>query len=118
MEDLLNAVTPKAGEHYLITPGMVHAAQDVRLLEIAESSELWFRLHAWDDPEAELHLEEAFDLIDFKAYRMPAPERDPEALAERIAVTHAGQTSNATEATVSRIERWMRKVPQRPKPFL
>ena len=87
VEDLLNAVTPKAGEHYLITPGMVHAAQDVRLLEIAESSELWFRLHAWDDPEAELHLEEAFDLIDFKAYRMPAPERDPETLAERIAVT-------------------------------
>ncbi len=87
VEDLLNVVKPKVGEHYLITPGMVHAAQDVRLLEIAESSELWFRLHAWDDPEAELHLEEAFDLIDFKAYRMPAPESDPDALAERIAVT-------------------------------
>ena len=68
VEDLLNVVKPKVGEHYLVTPGMVHAAQDVRLLEVAESSELWFRLHAWDDPEAELHLEEAFDLIDFKPF--------------------------------------------------
>ena len=64
VEELLNVVKPKVGEHYLVTPGMVHAAQDVRLLEVAESSELWFRLHAWGDEEAELHLEEAFDLID------------------------------------------------------
>ena len=87
VEDLLNIVTPRVGEHYLVTPGMVHAAEDVRLLEIAECSELWFRLHAWDDGESELHLEEAFDLIDFKAYRMPAAEGDPEALTEKIAVT-------------------------------
>ena len=65
----------------------VHAAQDVRLLEIAESSELWFRLHAWDDEEAELHLEEAFDLIDFKPYRVAATKSDPEAVTEKIAVT-------------------------------
>jgi len=87
VEDLLNVVKPKVGEHYLVTPGMVHAAEDVKLLEIAECSELWFRLHAWNDPEAELHLEEAFDLIDFKAYRMPAPQDDPEAVTEKIAVT-------------------------------
>ena len=87
VEELLNVVKPKVGEHYLVTPGMVHAAQDVRLLEIAESSELWFRLHAWGDEEAELHLEEAFDLIDFKPYRMPFSQGDPEALTEKIAVT-------------------------------
>ena len=87
VEELLNVVKPKVGGHYLVTPGMVHAAQDVRLLEVAESSELWFRLHAWDDEEAELHLEEAFDLIDFKPYRMPASKSDPEALTEKIAVT-------------------------------
>ena len=87
VEELLHAVTPRPGEHYLVTPGMVHAAQHVRLLEVAESSELWFRLHAWGDPEAELHLEEAFDLIDFKAYRMPPANPDPEAVTERIAVT-------------------------------
>ena len=87
VEELLNVVVPKPGEHYLVTPGMVHAAADVRLLEIAESSELWFRLHDWGDADREMHLEEAFDLIDFKAYRVPAAERDPEALTEKIAVT-------------------------------
>ena len=87
VEELLNVVTPRVGGHYLITPGMVHAAQDVRLLEVAESSELWFRLHAWDDADAELHLEEAFDLIDLKAYRIPETESHPEAVTERIAVT-------------------------------
>ena len=88
MEELLHVVQPKVGEHYLVTPGMVHAAQDVRLLEIAESSELWFRLHAWGDGESELHLEEAFDLIDFKAYRMPRPGvGNPDAVMEKLAVT-------------------------------
>ena len=88
VEELLNVIKPKAGEHYLVTPGMVHAAQDVRLLEVAESSELWFRLHAWGDAESELHLEEAFDLIDFKAYRMPRPSKgNPEAVMEKLAVT-------------------------------
>ena len=88
VEELLNVIKPKVGEHYLVTPGMVHAAQDVRLLEVAESSELWFRLHAWGDAESELHLEEAFDLIDFKAYRMPRPVKgNPEAVMEKLAVT-------------------------------
>ena len=88
VEELLNVIKPKAGEHYLVTPGMVHAAQEVRLLEVAESSELWFRLHAWGDAESELHLEEAFDLIDFKAYRMPRPSKgNPEAVMEKLAVT-------------------------------
>ena len=88
VEELLNVIKPKVGEHYLVTPGMVHAAQDVRLLEVAESSELWFRLHAWGDTESELHLEEAFDLIDFKAYRMPRPSKgNPEAVMEKLAVT-------------------------------
>lgn len=87
VEDLLQVVTPRAGEHYLVTPGMVHAAENVRLLEMAESSELCFRLSAWGDPESELHLEEAFDLIDFKAYRVPVSKGNPEALTEKIAVT-------------------------------
>jgi mannose-6-phosphate isomerase class I len=39
----------------------------VKLLEIAEASELWFRLHEWEPSEREIHLEEAFDIIDFHA---------------------------------------------------
>ena len=75
VETLLHTVKPKAGESYLITPGMVHAAKDVTLVEIAEASELWFRLHDWGSEERELHLEEAFDLIDFQRYRV---KRDTE----------------------------------------
>ena len=75
VESLLHSVKPKAGESYLITPGMVHAAKDVTLIEIAEASELWFRLHDWGSEERELHLEEAFDLIDFQRYRV---KRDTE----------------------------------------
>ena len=70
VEPLLHSIKPKAGETYLITPGMVHAAQDVTLIEIAECSELWFRLFDWGSEDRELHLEEAFDLIDFKKYRV------------------------------------------------
>jgi len=69
VEDLLHVIRPKAGENYLIRPGEVHAAQGVKLLEIAESSELWFRLHDWGSLEREIHLEEAFDLIELKAWK-------------------------------------------------
>ena len=69
VDPLLHSVKPKAGESYLITPGLVHAAQDVRLLEIAECSELCFRLHDWGGKERELHLEEAFDLIDLGPWK-------------------------------------------------
>ena len=73
---LLHTVTPKPGESYLITPGLVHAAKDVTLLEVAECSELWFRLHDWGSTERELHLEEAIDLIDFRSWKatLAAPE--------------------------------------------
>ena len=73
---LLHSVTPKPGESYLITPGLVHAAKDVTLLEVAECSELWFRLHDWGSTERELHLEEAIDLIDYRSWKatLAAPE--------------------------------------------
>ena len=76
VEDLLQVVKPKAGERYLIKPGLVHAAKDVTLLEIAESSELWFRLYDWGSEERELHLEEAFDLIDLQAKTRALPGKD------------------------------------------
>jgi mannose-6-phosphate isomerase len=73
-------IKPRVGESYLITPGLVHAAADVTLLEVAESSELWFRLHDWGSQEREMHLEEAFDLINFGQYERPA-QRSKELLA-------------------------------------
>ena len=68
VEPLLHCIKPRVGETYLVTPGMVHAAQDVTLIEIAECSELWFRLFDWGSQERELHLEEAFDLIDWRSF--------------------------------------------------
>lgn len=77
VEDLLYSVKPRVGESYLIKPGLVHAAKDVTLLEIAESSELWFRLHDWGHQDREMHLEEAFDLINFDQYhREAAPSKE------------------------------------------
>ena len=81
VEKLLHKVKPKAGEAYLITPGMVHAAKDVTLVEIAEASELWFRLYDWGKDDRELHLEEAFDLIDFRKYRVARKEEQNGAIA-------------------------------------
>lgn len=76
VEELLQVVKPKARERFLIKPGLVHAAKDVTLLEIAESSELWFRLYDWGSTERELHLEEAFDLIDLQAKTRALPVND------------------------------------------
>lgn len=87
VEDLLYSVKPRVGESYLITPGLVHAAKDVTLLEIAESSELWFRLHDWGSTDREMHLEEAFDLINFDQYhRTAAPSRELLAAEDQFTV--------------------------------
>lgn len=72
--ELLHKVVPVAGEVYPIPPGMVHAAfGPVRIVEISEASGLFFRLM---DPSGgrETHLEEAFDLIDFRRWSEGRPE--------------------------------------------
>ncbi len=68
VEGLMHKVKPAAGEFYLVTPGMVHAAKDVTLLEISEASELSFNL--------ETDLEEAFDIIDLGPWHNPLPKPD------------------------------------------
>lgn len=68
LEVILHAVKPKAGDVFMIPPGTVHAAEGpLRLFEISESSDLFFRLHDWGAGK-ELHLEEAFDLIGFGGF--------------------------------------------------
>ena len=75
VEAMLNAVEPKAGDCFFLPPGLVHAAlEGVRLVEIAESSPLDFRLYDWgrpfdgDDFDAQLNLEAAFDFIDYRPW--------------------------------------------------
>ena len=103
VEDLLYSFRPAPGESFLVPPGLVHAAQDVKLLEIAEGSELSFRLHDWGSVEREIHLEEAFDLIDFRAVRKPeAPEGDllaatPQFTVHRIRLREPLQSHSSEE---------------------
>ena len=97
VEDLLNIVRPKVGENYLIRPGEVHAAQGVKLVEIAESSELWFRLHDWGSLEREIHLEEAFDLISFKAWQRA--EKTPLFTVNEWALTEAVHVEGGLESS-------------------
>lgn len=70
VEELLNEITPKKGEAYLIEPGTLHAAQDVKVIEIQESSELNFRIYDWGhkDENRPIMLEEALDFINYAAY--------------------------------------------------
>lgn len=75
VEDLLNEVVPEPGRSFFIRPGLVHAAgEGVKIVEIAESSPLDFRLFNWgcefegDEFDTSLNLEAAFDFIDYKKY--------------------------------------------------
>ncbi|MBR5384278.1 MAG: class I mannose-6-phosphate isomerase [Bacteroidales bacterium] len=93
IERHLNAIHPVKGECFLIQPGTVHAASGhVGIIEISESSELFFRLCDWgrehnNATAREMHLEEAIDLIDFKAYKAPASPEAGETFSRRLAVT-------------------------------
>ena len=68
VKKLLNALTPRPGDAWLIAPGTVHAAQDVKILEISEASEMNFRLFDWGRKSEDrmLMLEDALDFIDYR----------------------------------------------------
>jgi Phosphomannose isomerase len=78
LEDCLNVVHPHAGEAYFVKPGTVFAAGGgVKLVEIAESSELSFSIFNWGKPLPEgedLFLEEALDVIDYSKTEPVATE--------------------------------------------
>ncbi len=68
VKKLLNALTPRPGDAWLIAPGTVHAAQDVKILEISEASEMNFRLYDWGRKSEDrmLMLEDALDFIEYR----------------------------------------------------
>ena len=84
VREMLDVVRPHKGEAFLIKPGIVFAAgPGLKIVEIAESSELVFNLHNWGMKLAdsqELLLEEAFDIIDFHKY-IPTPSESGDKLA-------------------------------------
>ena len=69
VDDILHAVTPKAGDAYLIPPCMLYAAgPGLKILEVSEASELSLRVY---DPAGQDELEDAFDFIDFRPWMAP-----------------------------------------------
>lgn len=91
VKELLNIEHPKKGESYIIRPGTVFAAgPGLKIVEIAESSELTFNLHNWGMEligSEELLLEEAFDLINFGKYAPEVAEGDKLAVCPEFVVT-------------------------------
>ena len=102
---LLNIVRPKKGDHYLIKPGTVHCAENVVMLEVAQSSPLDFCLCNWgrelDEVEFDpsLDLTEALDFIDFKVYAKP--ETKP---SQRPSAPGVTPLESCREFTVNRID--------------
>ncbi len=86
LEEVLNEVHPKKGDHFVIRPGTVYSAgPGLRIAEISECSELVLDIHDWTGGNPDM-LSEAFDLIDFNEYSpVPAPGVLSEA-AERLAL--------------------------------
>ena len=83
VEEVLNVIYPKKGDVIYVTPGTVHAADGGLLIaEIQESSDMNFRLFDWGrelNPETarKTHLEEAIDMIDFKAFNPELYRKGP-----------------------------------------
>lgn len=71
--ELLNCITPRKGDVYPVKAGTVHAVgSGVTAIEVSQPSVITFRLFDWgreNDPGKcrDIHLEEALDIIDFKA---------------------------------------------------
>ena len=74
VDEILNVIEPRKGDVIFITPGTVHAADGgLTIAEIQESSDMTFRLYDWGrefDPATarKMHLEEAIDVIDYRAF--------------------------------------------------
>ncbi|MCQ2140733.1 MAG: class I mannose-6-phosphate isomerase [Bacteroidales bacterium] len=97
---LLNEVKVRKGDHFVICPGTVHAAEGVKLLEISEASPLDFCLCAWGREVGEqfdpsLNVVDALDFIDYKRYKASAEALPKDQISEKLAVRR--------EFTVSRM---------------
>lgn len=75
VESILNVMVPKAGDHFHIKPGTVHAAEgDMVIVEVSESSPLDFLLCGWGEEvsseefDENLTLADALDFIDYGKY--------------------------------------------------
>ncbi|QNM15284.1 type I phosphomannose isomerase catalytic subunit [Fusobacterium hominis] len=88
-DGVFNEIAVKKGDFINITPGLVHASLsgNILLCEIQQSSDTTYRIYDFnrkvDGKLRELHLEKAYDVIDFNKY----PEINNERVAEYIGTT-------------------------------
>lgn len=88
-DGVFNEIAVKKGDFINITPGLVHASLsgNILLCEIQQSSDTTYRIYDFnrkvDGKLRELHLEKAYDVIDFNKY----PEINNEKVAEYIGPT-------------------------------
>jgi mannose-6-phosphate isomerase len=74
IEELMNVIYPKKGDSFMIVPGLVHGAADgLVIAEVAEASDLDFKLFNWGKPTEndsveELSIEAAFDFLILSRY--------------------------------------------------
>ncbi len=93
LREILNTEKVQKGDVFYMPAGRVHAiGPGIFLAEIQQTSDVTYRIYDWDRVDdkgnsRELHLEEAMDAIDFKAY----PEYK----------THYEKTKNQTENIVN-----------------
>ncbi len=102
--DGLNEIPVRAGDTFIIGPGTVHCVgKGVKILEIAESSGLDFRLCGWNrsgaDPEERSFLEEAFDFVNLKKetprfVQGPGLADEPQFAASLISLTQSLRIDN------------------------
>ena len=82
VEDILQKVNVKKGDVFFIPAGLVHAiGKGVIVAEIQESSDITYRIYDYNRKdekgnERELHIEQALDVIDFRAAKEPKIKYD------------------------------------------
>lgn len=78
---LLNKVTVKAGDTYLVPSGTIHAiGAGVTLIEVQQNSDVTYRVFDYDRMGVDgkprpLHVDKALDVLDFGKYDVPDPAR-------------------------------------------
>lgn len=100
----LNEVPVKAGDAFVIAPGVVHCAgKGLKIVEVAESSDLDFVLSTRSGKGDHVFLEEAFDFVNLKAGIPPLSDRTKLAelgqfVATRVDLSSALRIDNAEDS--------------------
>lgn len=79
---LLNKVTVKSGDTYLVPSGTIHAiGAGVTLIEVQQNSDVTYRVYDYDRLGVDgkprpLHVDKALEVLNFDQYDVPSPARN------------------------------------------